>query len=243
MIDAKKIFSGNIAHIENVDDDFYAPHLKGQSPGLCLVYCSDSREDIHIISDIKPQMGEIFTIKNAGNMIDGSLSTIGSITYCLAHLRTKELLIVGHTGCGAIAAVFKNYHKDKKAIADHILYLENVKKITLSTISRIAGKAVTEQDILSSEKYLAMASEINIDYQCEFARQILKSQQIEGINIFGAMHDLHGIYGRKNGMLFMVYGSSDVSIDTAQKSRLVSYGKNKTIGDVIKELSISFYSG
>ncbi|MFH1127113.1 MAG: carbonic anhydrase [archaeon] len=242
MVCIKEIFTGNIQHTETVTEHFYTPHLSGQSPALCVIYCSDSRENIHIISNLEPKMGEIFTIENAGNIIDGSTSAIGSITYCLAHLKTKELLIIGHTSCGAIKAVFQPYEKDHKEIADHIRCLENVKKITLHTISKMEGKNITVQDIIASDRYLANASEINVDYQCEFMKALLKKQGIEGIKIYGAIHDLNGIYGKKNGALIMTNESVPAQVPSSRKSKLADYGKERSIKDLIEELNIAFFS-
>lgn len=243
MIDVKKLFVGNKTHLKNTCENYYTPHLSGQSPTLCIIYCSDSRENIHIISDIEPKMGDIFTIENAGNIIDGSSSAIGSITYCLAHLNTKELLILGHTSCGAINAVFQNYTSDKPYIRDHIIYLENIKTIALHILSKLEGYKVTEEDIMNSEKFLAIASEINVDYQCEFARHMLKTQNLDvNIRIFGAIHDINGTYGGKNGALYMTDGKEKTEIPLEQTLKLVDYGENKTIKDIMEEMNLSFSS-
>lgn len=240
MITIKEVFEGNRRHIECATEALYAPHLKGQSPTLCVVYCSDSRENIHIISDIEPKMGEIFAIENAGNVVDGSVSAIGAVMYCLTHLKTKELLILGHTGCGAVTAVFSDYKSDRQMIVDHIKVLENVKQITLHVISQMEARDIPIDEIVKSDKYLSLASEINVDYQCEFMKQILKREGIDGVNVVGAIHDLHSIYGAINGALYLTCGDSGNDSDI--KKKLVDYGSGRTVRDVMAELDISFNS-
>lgn len=238
MITVKDVFEGNRRHVEGCTDELYAAHLNGQAPTMCVVYCSDSRENIHIISDIEPKMGEIFTVENAGNVVDGSVSAIGAVMYCLTHLKTRELLVLGHTGCGAVTAVFGDYKSDRQCISEHIKVLENVKKIAQHVVSRMEGRDVSIDEIARSDKYLSLASEINVDYQCEFARLMLEREGIEGVNVVGAMHDLHGVYGGRNGGLYLTFGPGN---DACVKKKLVDYGSGMSILDVMDELGVSFY--
>ncbi len=239
MITVRDVFEGNKRHVEGDTGELYAAHLKGQAPTLCVVYCSDSRENIHIISDIEPKMGEIFAIENAGNVVDGSVSAVGAVMYCLTHLKTKELLVLGHTGCGAVTAVFGDYKADRECISEHIKVLENVRRIALHVVSQMEGRDISIDEIANSDKYLSLASEINVDYQCEFVKLMLEREGIEGVNVVGAMHDLHGIYGSNNGGLYLTFGSGD---DPDVKRKLVDYGSGRTVRDVMDELDVCFYS-
>ena len=47
-------------------------------------------------------LGELFVIRVAGNVLDNH--QIGSIEYAAAHLHCGYILILGHTGCGAVSA-------------------------------------------------------------------------------------------------------------------------------------------
>lgn len=239
MITVKDVFEGNRRHVEGCTEELYTAHLNGQAPTMCVVYCSDSRENIHIISDIEPKMGEIFTVENAGNVVDGSVSAIGAVMYCLTHLKTGELLVLGHTGCGAVTAVFGDYKSDRQVISEHIRVLENVKRIALHVVSRMEGRDVPMDEIARSDKYLSLASEINVDYQCEFVKSMLEREGIEGVNVVGAMHDLHRVYGGRNGGLYLTWGDS--GNDAGVKKKLVDYGSGRNVRDVMDELGVSFY--
>lgn len=70
----------------------------GQHPYAIVVCCSDSRvipEAIFMCG-----IGEIFTIRVAGNII--SRSQIGAIEYAADHLGCHLVMILGHTACGAV---------------------------------------------------------------------------------------------------------------------------------------------
>ncbi len=71
-----------------------------QHPKLVVVACSDSRVSPEIILDAK--LGELFVIRNVGGM--AGEETLASIEYAVGHLGIKDILIMPHTGCGAVKA-------------------------------------------------------------------------------------------------------------------------------------------
>ena len=72
----------------------------GQHPWAIVVCCSDSRVVPEQI--FSAGLGELFVIRVAGNVLDNH--QIGSIEYAAAHLHCGHILILGHTGCGAVSA-------------------------------------------------------------------------------------------------------------------------------------------
>lgn len=76
---------------------------QGQRPLATVLGCADSRVALDYIFDTNP--GDLFVVRNAGNVCgDKSGGIIGSIEYSVDHLDTQLLLVLGHTGCGAVAA-------------------------------------------------------------------------------------------------------------------------------------------
>jgi carbonic anhydrase len=75
-----------------------------QSPEALLITCSDSRIVPGIIFDSAP--GELFVIRNAGNIVpphDGTPSgESATIEYALEVLRVPHVVVCGHTDCGAM---------------------------------------------------------------------------------------------------------------------------------------------
>lgn len=72
----------------------------GQQPYAAVVCCADSRVPTeHIFS---AGIGELFVIRNAGNVI--SSSALASVEYAVGHLHVPLVMVLGHRGCGAVAA-------------------------------------------------------------------------------------------------------------------------------------------
>ena len=73
---------------------------EGQTPYAIVICCSDSR--VLPESIFSAGIGELFVIRVAGNVLDRH--QLGSIEYAAAHLGCKLILVLGHTGCGAVGA-------------------------------------------------------------------------------------------------------------------------------------------
>jgi len=103
--------SDNGVYMVTHNIDFYAGLAKGQKPKVTLVTCSDSRVQANMF-DRAPE-GDLFTIRNIGNQL---ATAEGSVEYGVHHLHTPILMFLGHSRCGAIAAVSGNYSKESAAI-------------------------------------------------------------------------------------------------------------------------------
>lgn len=79
---------------------------QGQAPDRLFITCSDSRL---IPSEItQTGVGELFVIRNAGNIVppyDASLEGVtATIEYAVAVLEVPNIVVCGHTRCGAMKA-------------------------------------------------------------------------------------------------------------------------------------------
>lgn len=73
---------------------------EGQLPYAIVITCSDSRVIPEAV--FSAGIGEIFTIRVAGNVIDDH--QLGSVEYAADHLGSKLVVVLGHTHCGAVGA-------------------------------------------------------------------------------------------------------------------------------------------
>jgi carbonic anhydrase len=81
----------------------------GQNPGVLWIGCSDSRSDPERITGAGP--GELFVTRNVGNIVpnhDWSLAAV--LEYSINYLNVREIIICGHSDCGAIKALDKDLH-------------------------------------------------------------------------------------------------------------------------------------
>ena len=72
----------------------------GQHPYAIVVTCSDSR--VIPESIFSAGIGELFTIRVAGNVMDDN--QLGSVEYAADHLGCNLVVVLGHTHCGAVGA-------------------------------------------------------------------------------------------------------------------------------------------
>jgi carbonic anhydrase len=87
----------------------YQKLVDGQQPHTLFIACSDSRLALESMTQCQP--GDIFVLRNAGNLVPpygaergGSAATV---EYAVAGLGVKHVVVCGHTGCGAVRALLE----------------------------------------------------------------------------------------------------------------------------------------
>ena len=96
-----RLEAGNKKYIEIVDKRrLKATADNGQQPFAIVICCSDSRVIPEQI--FGAEIGDIFVIRVAGNVLDRH--QLGSIEYAAGHLDCNHIIVLGHTGCGAVTA-------------------------------------------------------------------------------------------------------------------------------------------
>lgn len=81
---------------------------EGQHPHTLFITCSDSRVEAHLITQSLP--GELFMVRNVGNIVPPSHqsahhSTAAAIEYAVDVLEVGDVVVCGHTQCGAMSAL------------------------------------------------------------------------------------------------------------------------------------------
>lgn len=76
-----------------------------QEPFATVLGCADSRLAPELIFD--QFVGDIFVVREAGNIAD-SPTNLGSLEYSQAVLKSKVLVVLGHSDCGAVNAAYTN---------------------------------------------------------------------------------------------------------------------------------------
>ena len=101
----------NNSFLQKADKRLLSELSKGQHPSSLIICCSDSRVIPEKIFD--STFGELFVIRTAGNVInDGELATI---EYAIEHLKIRNIVVLGHTHCGAVHAAL--HHEKGKYLA------------------------------------------------------------------------------------------------------------------------------
>lgn len=71
-----------------------------QSPSAVVLGCSDSRLPPEVIFD--QGLGDLFVVRVAGNVV--APHQLGSIEFAVGQLGARLIVVLGHSGCGAVAA-------------------------------------------------------------------------------------------------------------------------------------------
>ncbi|EHL29783.1 carbonic anhydrase [Legionella drancourtii] len=97
----------------------------GQSPKALVIACADSRITPTLITNTEP--GEIFVVRNVGNIVPPHSSIpsgeAAAIEYALKVLQIKNIIVCGHSHCGAMQGLLTpDLEKDLPAVASWLIY-------------------------------------------------------------------------------------------------------------------------
>ena len=106
----QRLKDGNLRFASNVrGSDAFVSHTRrveltaGQQPFAIILGCSDSRVPAEIVFD--QGLGDLFVIRVAGNIV--APSQVGSVEFAAARYRTRLVVVLGHSQCGAILATIE----------------------------------------------------------------------------------------------------------------------------------------
>ncbi|MEV6072196.1 carbonic anhydrase [Nocardia sp. NPDC052001] len=87
--------------------DLFARLATHHAPHTLFITCSDARVVPELITSAQP--GELFVIRSAGNLVPaydpGADAVTASIEYAVAALGVSEIIVCGHSACGAMTAL------------------------------------------------------------------------------------------------------------------------------------------
>ncbi|MBF9070631.1 carbonic anhydrase [Streptacidiphilus fuscans] len=90
---------------------------EGQTPSQLFITCADSRMVPNVITNSGP--GELFTVRNIGNLVPPTTddSVFAAVEYAIDVLSVREIVICGHSGCGAMQSLLHGAHRrDGRAV-------------------------------------------------------------------------------------------------------------------------------
>ena len=134
----------------------------GQQPETLFITCSDSRVDPNLITNSQP--GELFIVRNVGNVVptrDLPGGTAAAIQYAVEVLNVQNIILCGHTQCGALKAILD------PASVTHLEYVSRWVKSTISVKNVIEEKYAH----LEGEAKLTAAIQENVLAQIEHLRE------------------------------------------------------------------------
>jgi carbonic anhydrase len=125
--------------------DFFEKLAQGQSPSTLFVTCSDSRIDPNLILQAGP--GELFALRNAGNVVPPYGASNGgegaTIEYAVSVLNVRDIVVCGHSQCGAIKALLNPQSADGLPLVRSWLgHCEATRRIVAENYTQLSGEAL-----------------------------------------------------------------------------------------------------
>ena len=135
---------------------------QGQNPCAIILGCSDSRVPAELVFDQGP--GDLFIIRIAGNIV--APSQIGSVEFAAERFGTPLVVVLGHTGCGAILATLELLERPRSIVSSNQLSIvDRVRPSVEATLARgLTGDALIYEavraNVMVSVEQLRHGSEI-----------------------------------------------------------------------------------
>jgi carbonic anhydrase len=128
---------------------------KGQNPETLFITCSDSRIDPNLLTRSKP--GDLFILRNAGNIVPPHGATIGgeaaAIEFAVVVLAVKDIIICGHSLCGAMEGLLQPEKvASLPAMSSWLSHAETTRQIVKANYGHLDGDrlltATVEENVL-----------------------------------------------------------------------------------------------
>jgi carbonic anhydrase len=151
---------------------------KGQYPAAVLLTCIDSRASAETILDLR--IGDIFNSRVAGNVENSDI--LGSMEFACKLSGAKVVMVMGHTGCGAIKGAIDNAE------------LGNLTGLLAKIKPAVAATTYTGERTSKNYAYVDAVARKNVEITMADIRKdspVLAEMESNGaIKIAGAMYNL-----------------------------------------------------
>ncbi len=131
----KKLINGIINFRKNFLHEYrnrFSKLVAGQLPDALLITCCDSRVVPNILVSTNP--GDLFVLRNIGNLVppyqadyqhNTDTSVVAAIEFAVFTLKVSDIIICGHSECGAVSALLdKQFSSDNGALKTWLKYAE-----------------------------------------------------------------------------------------------------------------------
>lgn len=126
------------------DQKLFETLAEGQNPLALFITCSDSRIDPNRLTQTQP--GELFIQRTAGNIIPpyGSVfaGEAATIEYAVVALKIRDIIVCGHSHCGAMGGLLTPEAVDKlPAVKAYLQYAESTRRIVEENYTHLTDAA------------------------------------------------------------------------------------------------------
>jgi carbonic anhydrase len=147
LVDGVRKFQSEVFTIKK---NLFQRLAAGQHPRALFITCSDSRIDPCLLTQTEP--GDLFILRNAGNIVPSYGAQIGGTTatieYAVGVLGVKTVIVCGHTDCGVAKGILDpGQAKDLPSLQEWLLQAEATRRIIQENYSHLKGDDLLEAAI------------------------------------------------------------------------------------------------
>ena len=206
----RELLAGNADHAREFESRFDEVQ-ESQHPAAVTVCCSDSRvlQD-HLWGNDRP--GSVFTCANIGNRVvqrtERGEAVSGDVLYPVAHTGTETVVVVGHTGCGAVTATYDD-------LTEGVSEPPGIEHCIGLLRPRLESGVEALPEGIEREDAINHLVEYNVDRQVEF---LVESDEIpERVDVVGVVYDFQDVYSGRRGEVHVVNVDGERSVDTLRE--------------------------
>lgn len=156
--------------------------VKAQHPFAIILGCSDSRVPAEIVFD--QGLGDLFVVRVAGNIAEPT--QIGSVEFAALQFRTRLVVVLGHSQCGAILATLEQL---KRSVDSQSRNLGSIVEFIRPPIAALLKTEVAQD----GEALVRQAVRANVSASVKHLRRAEALERLideEGLVVVGAEYSL-----------------------------------------------------
>lgn len=191
-MDLRKFAEGNElfkkVHFKKNEESFLELAQNGQNPKTLFIGCSDSRVIPDLIVQSSP--GDLFVIRNVGNFVppfrpdEDYHATATGIEYAVSVLNVSEIIICGHSHCGAISHLFQPV--ENPSLVHTKKWLDLGEKAKSMAILSLGANSNKEELLRVTEKLSVITQIENLLTYPEVKKQV----ENDNLHIYGWYYDI-----------------------------------------------------
>lgn len=155
----------------------------GQEPFAVILGCSDSRVPVEMIFD--QGLGDLFVIRVAGNIV--APSQVGSVEFAAIKFKTRLVVVLGHTKCGAITATLDAMRQPGDVGSKNLRSIVDRIRPSLETLVEMQDKIDEETLVRQAIRANVRASVNHLRHGSVVLEDLIES---EGLMVIGAYYSL-----------------------------------------------------
>jgi carbonic anhydrase len=133
--------------------DLFERLIQGQTPDALFITCSDSRINPNLVTQTAP--GDLFILRNAGNLVPPygpqPSAEAATIEFAVLELGVTDIIVCGHTHCGAMAALLEPQRlDDMPAVRSWLGHAEATRRVLRDSYAHLRGRELLEAAVLEN---------------------------------------------------------------------------------------------